>query len=419
MEILSIGEKIKRSRVYKGYTLKDICGKKISVSKMSCIENGKIKPDDWVLELVASKLEIDIEYLKKDVREQLEFNLKKIKNEHNETDQGEVLRYNLEFAEEYKYYDIAFEFMHMLFNYYLEIKDTKSCQANTARHYNLCRKSGDEKNKLLYYMDIGRYFYTENEYFQAANYYNNVRKTLVENKCKDYDFLCNVIYEEANCHFMMKDCEKAYEILTSLINIIGFIHDGEYKARIFNLLGILSIKMNNGKFEDFEKESYKLCENHKALKAEFIYKYGCAMMETEISDKAYKYVNESIALYPTDIKRNFVHFMLKIIDTLIEMDKISQAQEICDEILNYSIDLHEDIFIEKSYYFKSLIMYKEKNIEMSEMYMNLSLDILMRIGNKNQIKNRYMEMGILYFEMNNTSESIKYFSLALNANKTV
>ena len=56
---------------------------------------------------------------------------------------------------------------------------------------------------------------------------------------------------------------------------------------------------------------------------------------------------------------------------------------------------------------------------MSEMYMNLSLDILMRIGNKNQIKNRYMEMGILYFEMNNTSESIKYFSLALNANKTV
>ena len=46
MEILSTGEKIKRSRIYKGITLKELCGDKISISKMSCIENGKIKADE-------------------------------------------------------------------------------------------------------------------------------------------------------------------------------------------------------------------------------------------------------------------------------------------------------------------------------------------------------------------------------------
>ena len=46
MEILSTGEKIKRARVYKGITLKELCRDRISISKMSCIENGKIKADE-------------------------------------------------------------------------------------------------------------------------------------------------------------------------------------------------------------------------------------------------------------------------------------------------------------------------------------------------------------------------------------
>ena len=71
MEILSIGEKIKRARIYKGYTLKDICCDKISISKMSCIENGKIDPEGWVIDLVAKKLEADANYLKKDIKQQL------------------------------------------------------------------------------------------------------------------------------------------------------------------------------------------------------------------------------------------------------------------------------------------------------------------------------------------------------------
>ena len=45
MEILSTGQKIKRARIYKGITLKELCKDKISISKMSCIENGKVKAD--------------------------------------------------------------------------------------------------------------------------------------------------------------------------------------------------------------------------------------------------------------------------------------------------------------------------------------------------------------------------------------
>ena len=60
MEILSTGEKIKRARVYQGITLKELCSDEISISKMSCIENGKIKADSEILHYISKKLDIDI-----------------------------------------------------------------------------------------------------------------------------------------------------------------------------------------------------------------------------------------------------------------------------------------------------------------------------------------------------------------------
>ena len=63
MNFLSTGEKIKRARIYRGITLKELCQKDISISRMSCIENGKVVPDRWVLELVAKRLNLDLDYL--------------------------------------------------------------------------------------------------------------------------------------------------------------------------------------------------------------------------------------------------------------------------------------------------------------------------------------------------------------------
>ena len=79
MKILSTGEKIKRSRIYKGYTLREICDDKISVSKMSCIENNKVIAEPWILELISKELDIDIEYLNENVFEQVKGNIKILK----------------------------------------------------------------------------------------------------------------------------------------------------------------------------------------------------------------------------------------------------------------------------------------------------------------------------------------------------
>ena len=139
MEILSTGEKIKRARIYKGLTLKELCEDKISVSKMSCIENNKIKADDWILDFVSKKLELDLAYLKKDVDEQLKENLGYL-NKYNKSYE-EDLKVIIEYAEKYNNYNRAFESMHKLFRYYFENNMSKPLQDIQCKYYDLYEKA--------------------------------------------------------------------------------------------------------------------------------------------------------------------------------------------------------------------------------------------------------------------------------------
>ena len=71
MEVLSIGEKVRKLRIKKGVRLKDICSKNLSISKISCIENNKIRADECSLKILANKLGTSYEYLSKDVDDQI------------------------------------------------------------------------------------------------------------------------------------------------------------------------------------------------------------------------------------------------------------------------------------------------------------------------------------------------------------
>ena len=118
MEILSTGEKIKRSRIYKGITLKELCGDKISISKMSCIENGKIKADEESLRYIAKKLQVDYSYLVRDVYDQIKYNVQEIKESTYSFEKLEnIINYNLEYACKYGFNDLALKLLIFCLSY--------------------------------------------------------------------------------------------------------------------------------------------------------------------------------------------------------------------------------------------------------------------------------------------------------------
>lgn len=415
MEILSIGEKIKRARVYKGLTLKDICDDKISVSKMSCIENGKIKPEEWIIEFVAKKLEAEAKYLRQDVKEQLVSNIKLLEDSIKNADYEGKVQYNLNFAESCKYFELAFKLMHMEFSYYLDLKKIEELQISTSRYYDICQKSGVEQNLCIYYMDMARYFYITKEYKEAACYYNNVRKSVAASK--DKNLLARSTYNEAACYVMLEDYEKAYEIGVKLTELIEYFTMDLKKADAYQMMAMLSIRRDQNKFEEYEDMSYKLYKDNYFEKALAIYNYAVVMFDVLLKEKAVHYIKKALKCYPKNDMTRLVGFMITVIDELIDNGEFETAQAICDDALDYSITLDNINFVEKAYYYKACILEKSGDMTRAEMYMNLSLDALMKIGTKTDIYKRYLEMGNMYHAMHETADSIKYFNLALNLEK--
>jgi tetratricopeptide (TPR) repeat protein len=417
MEILSTGEKIKRARIFKGCTLKELCEDKISVSKMSCIENGKVRPEKWILEFVADKLDLDVEILTQDVRDQLTNNISQIESKKDMRDYEEKLQYNLNYAMEYKYYDLGFTLMHLLFDYYLDKEKIENLQVMTSKYYDLCSKSGSYENQLIYYKDMAKFFYINKEYSQATAYYNNVRIALIESKSSNYELLASVTYNEAACQVMLENFEGAYAVAMNLIELIDYVENNIKKAEMYHMLALLAIKMDKGNFEEYEKKSYEYYKDDLSKKAQAIYNYACSMFEVGLANKAMEYINEGLTVYPKSNTENMVRYMLLCISELVDRNVLEDAQVICDNALNYAISSDNVKLIENAYYYKAMILQKRGNYEEAEMYMNLSLDALFKFGNRQDRYKRYIEMGNMYHKLGQTADALKYFTLALALEK--
>lgn len=415
MEILSTGEKIKRARIYKGYTLKDICGEKLSVSKMSCIENDKIEAEDWIIDIISKKLNVEKDYLNQGVKEQIAQGISSLETEKNSKILEQNIIYYLSFAEKYKYFDLCIKLIHMMFSHYLNINEYHKLQTLTSRYYDYCQKSHDDENYLIYNMDMAKFLYSTREFSQAATYYNNI-KILAREKEK-FNILARATYNEAACFIMLGNHQRAYEVAVRLEDLVNYLEGDISKAEVYQMLAILSLSMDKGKFEEYEKKSYELYGHNLENKAMAIYNYASTLFEADLKDKALEYINNSLMLYPKNNKKKLVRFMLLTVDELFNNNILDVAQTICDDALNHAISLNDVPFIEKAYYLKSRILQRQNNSISAEMYMNLSLDALLKFGNKQDIHKRFIEMGYMYYKLSQVTESVKYFNLAISLEK--
>ncbi|WP_139905380.1 helix-turn-helix domain-containing protein [Clostridium thermarum] len=413
MEILATGEKIKRARIYKGLTLKDLCGERLSVSKMSCIENDKIIAEPDTLRYIADILDLDYSYLTESIMSQIERNTKLLVKRKDIKNYEEAIEYNLQYALDNEYYDLACQLMHLLFLYYLEHEQVYKLQTITSRYYDICNKSALEANYVIFNRDMGRYFYENKEYSQALTYFNGVRESLMNNPERDSELLAAVIYDEICCHVALKSYAVADELAAQLEGLIEKVENKFKRGQMYQILAALYIRIHKDKFETFEKKTYESYEGDSESTCLAMLDFANSMMDKGLKDLALKYIEKGLSLYPKNNEMKRVKYMLNCIGTLVENDILDMAQEICDEALNIAIMLDNIRFIEKAYYYKALILQKSGDYVSSEMYMNLSTDALFKCGNKRERYERYLELGNMYHKLGQVNDSIKYLSLAM------
>ncbi|MCH3965004.1 MAG: helix-turn-helix domain-containing protein [Clostridium sp.] len=410
MEILSVGDKIKRARIHKRMTLKDVCGNKISVSKMSCIENNKIKPEYWILEYLSDKLDVDIDYLKQNIRNQIADNIG-ILSKGGIPDFVQKVEYNLEFAENYRYYDLCFEIMHLQFGYYIDKSQLSMARSNIPEYYKYLEKSCSLENIVLYYMDIGLLLLRSKEYIQAVSYYDNAIS--ISRKIDNVNI--DAMYYKEYCLIKMKKYSEACIFMNHIMIHINYLTDSVKKAVVYGMKSVLCLIYRKEDFLKYEEKAYGLLGQNLEYISMLMLGYASTMFTVNMKNSALEYVDKVLDVnsLQNHIDREKVYIILDIINKLIENNFMGRSLSICNIALDKSIILNDAELMERCYYYKAVILEKQGNTKDAEIYMDISLGLLLKFSDTGSICKRHIEMGSMYYRNGKLSESIKCFNYAI------
>lgn len=412
MEILSLGQKLKRARVYMGYTLKDICEDKISVSKLSCIENDKIKPEPWVLKHICDKLKLTIEYLSQDVEEQIISQI----DELSETNDNyiEQLEYYFEIAMEKKYIHLSYKIIQLIFSYYMKNNNLLKCHDLTPKYYNIAIKV--DKSIYVYYLDMGEFIFKNKEYNEAHGYFNNVIMILKEKFIDDSSSYFKALYNKIICLLHLKRYSEAIELLTD-INQCKNLDLQKNDMILLHILAAILVLLNTKEIKEFEvmeNKVYALAKEDVNLLINFKYNVANLLFLIGYYSQALIYIEELNNILLMNKINAPLKESLLYIDLLIKNSIPENALNICDGLLNLAIQNQDNENIEKLYYHKGRILNYMGNFVSAEVYYNLSLDLLTKTDKKEETSKRYFEIGCLYYKMNNTKDAIKYINTSIS-----
>ena len=418
MEILSTGEKIKRARIYKGITLKELCGEEISISKMSCIENGKIKADDECLKYISDKLQIDYSYLVQDVYEQIKDNIKSVKKSKHSLEKIEsIIKYNLDYSFRYNFNDLALELIHILFKLYIKDNKIEKLQLLISKYLDLYQHATNNEQIIIYYNDMSEFFVKTKEYHEAISYYSRIIQIYEKDQIKFDDKYIYACFYEGICYKNINLIEESYKCLKKIIDKEALFKNDNDKGDYYHEFAIVNILLYIGEADkylnialDYKKDDMKELAKFKAENGDIYFK-------VHKDDKALIELEDAAKIYPREDVRGCGEFLIKCIDILYKNNKYDEAFSYISEALNLAIDIDDERLIEKAYYFKGMIHQKLNDYIQAEMYMNLATDFLLRFANNEEKYKRYNEMAELYYNLNELKESIKYFTLAIQIEK--
>lgn len=410
MEVLSQGQKIKRARIYKGFTLKDICEDKISVSKLSCIENDKMSIEPWLIEHICKKLDLDVSYLNQEVREQVKDNIKQLSTNGNIYQYIEDLYYNLEISTENKYFDLAYEIVHLIFRYHLEKKELIKCHELAPMYYELSTKTGI--NEYIYYIDMGEFIFKSDEYSEAYGYFSIATEILKGEYSVDYAFYSGAALKKCICLLYLGENAEALDELRELCKVLRRREKTGDNPWIFAVDSILALE--NKENYDKEKEFYNIIKNNFNNFKELIYDYLLLLFKLNFKVQAIKHI-EIVKAIAGKIDMDFNEELIMLnIELLMKNKEYEKSIELCDLLLNEVIEKNTKEYIEKLYYLKGKLLFSIGNLISAEIYFNLSLDFLTKLNKKSVLYKRYIEIGNLYYSMKNTKDAIKYINTAIS-----
>lgn len=342
MEILSLGEKIKRRRKELDMTLKDLAADRITPGQISLVESGKSNPSMDLLEYLAEALKSSVEYLMESEESQAE----KICLYFENMAEAYILNDDLGVAEQYiekalyyaEKYNLEYRKARNLYlraNIYMTKKEYALAQQFFLSSNVIFIKNNDYEEVVNTFLNLGKITYELKAYHSSNSYLQQAEKVFLDNDIGNDYLLGEIYYYTANTYFKLENMDKA--INYSYLAKEKFNQIGNKKAYANSLLLIAEQYNKKGDVDNAIKFSLKTLDVFRELEdvnktSQIENDLGKLFYEFENMEESFEHLYRAKEIRHNNKDPRIIETLSSICENYIKLKDIKCCNEILEEI---------------------------------------------------------------------------------------
>ena len=405
MNILSLGEKIKKLRKEKNMTLKELAGDRIIAAQISHIERDKSHTSYELLEYLSERLDVSIDYL----LETKEMQSKKITDnlilqseiyiKRDALDEAEKeIHEIIEICEEYGLSENYGKCNYLLGDIYLKRKDGATANFYFEKALFYFIKNDDKKRIFQCYMNIANIYFDEEFYQVSLTNYYFAKDILEEINIDDPDTYKELYSKISKCYMKLNDSEKSLEFIEKIGNI-----DNDYSPEQEIELLVLKAKklLAEGEYvksKDYFAKALKIIEKeeNKDKLAQIYLTVGSIYAEMGDNEKFLEYSEKVYDIKKNDTDEYMMNSLYNIIQSYIDADDFEMAKKYSKLALAAAIKNKSKYDEYKALkYYCDIYKYKGET-DISIEYLIKCIEIVSKLDEEKILGNLYIELGQLY-----------------------
>ena len=405
MNILSLGEKIKKLRKEKNMTLKELAGDRITAAQISHIERDKSHTSYELLEYLSERLDVSIDYL----LETKEMQSKKITDnlilqseiyiKRDALDEAEKeIHEIIEICEEYGLSENYGKCNYLLGDIYLKRKDGATANFYFEKALFYFIKNDDKKRIFQCYMNIANIYFDEEFYQVSLTNYYFAKDILEEINIDDPDTYKELYSKISKCYMKLNDSEKSLEFIEKIGNI-----DNDYSPEQEIELLVLKAKklLAEGEYvksKDYFAKALKIIEKeeNKDKLAQIYLTVGSIYAEMGDNEKFLEYSEKVYEIKKNDTDEYMMNSLYNLIQSYIDTDDFEMAKKYSKLALAAAIKNKSKYDEYKALkYYCDIYKYKGET-DISIEYLIKCIEIVSKLDEEKILGNLYIELGQLY-----------------------
>lgn len=428
MEILALGEKIKRRRKELYMTLKDLAGDRITPGQISLVESGRSNPSMDLLEYLAGALQTSVEYLMESEETQAE----KISIYYEQIAESYILSGDYMTGEKYienalyyvEKYNLEYRKAKILYlraQIYMAKDELTLAQQFFLSSNVIFIKNNNYEEIINTFLNLGKITLNLKAYHSASSYLRQAEKVYLDNNIGEDALLGEIYYYMAQSYFKIENISKAIDYSFLAKSKFEQVHNREEYAK--TLLLISEEYNKKGDLTNAIKYSQKTLEVYKELEelnnvSEIENNLGKLFYEFENIEESFKHyeISKEIRIRRKDNK--IIETLINICENYIKLKNIPKCEEILEEISLYI----EENDIEKLIELK-ILWFRIYTIKEMQREAEYTLLDSYNLAKTNRLQKQAAQLAIMigkfYIDNKKDFEAAKYLDEGVNIFKEI